>query len=117
MVFQLITSLTLLALVASVWVLALRFRRLNKDINTEKTARKLAVREAVTAATLQNEGLKNDVDEIRKRVEALEGGTVPDYEQAKAAAEAVNNFNRGLSGIMGFDPYEVLQKKREGRVD
>lgn len=46
------------------------------------------------------------------KVKDLEGGVVPDYEKAKAAADAVNNFNAGISGILGFDPHDVLKKQR-----
>lgn len=47
------------------------------------------------------------------RIKALEDGTVPDYEKAKEAAKAVNDFNSGISGILGFDPYVAIRKQRE----
>ena len=50
--------------------------------------------------------------DIIERIKALEDGAVPDYEKAKAAANAVNNFNDGISGILGFDPYKALQVQR-----
>lgn len=46
------------------------------------------------------------------RIQNLEEGITPDYEQAKAAAEAVNNFSQGLSNILGFDPVDALQAER-----
>ena len=46
------------------------------------------------------------------RVEALEHGVVPDFEEAKRAAEAVNDFNRGLSAIMNFDPIAEAKRAR-----
>lgn len=46
---------------------------------------------------------------IQERLEKLEQGITPDYEQAKAAAEAVNNFSRGVSNILGFDPLKAYQ--------
>lgn len=52
-------------------------------------------------------------DTLAVRVAALEKGTVPDYEKAKAAADAVNDFNAGISGILGFDPYEAIKKQRK----
>ncbi len=52
-------------------------------------------------------------DRAFKRLDALEKGTVPDYEKAKAAADAVNDFNAGISGILGFDPYAAIRKQRE----
>jgi hypothetical protein len=45
-------------------------------------------------------------------VKKLEDGVVPNYEQAKAAADAVNDFNRGISAILGFDPYSALQSEK-----
>ena len=50
---------------------------------------------------------------LRERIAALESGTVPDFERAKQAANAVNDFNAGISGILGFDPMEVIRKQRE----
>ena len=51
--------------------------------------------------------------ELAKSIQDLQSGAVPDYEQAKAAARAVNDFNAGISGILGFDPYEVISRKRD----
>lgn len=50
---------------------------------------------------------------LARRIKALEGGIVPDFEKAKEAANAVNDFNAGITGILGFDPYEALQAQRE----
>ena len=58
--------------------------------------------------------------ELLERVERLEKGAVPDYEEALAAAKAVDDFNRGLANIMNFDPHEALQRDRNrnlGRGD
>lgn len=46
------------------------------------------------------------------RIENLEKGIVPDFEEAKQAARAVDDFNKGLSNILGFDPIESLQRER-----
>ena len=66
-------------------------------------------------ALLQYVGSKitEAIQGINDRVKALEEGVVPDFEKAKAAANAVNDFNAGISGILGFDPYEALQAQRE----
>lgn len=48
----------------------------------------------------------------RDRIEKLEKGIIPDYEQAKAAANAVNDFSKGISNILGFDPMEALKADR-----
>lgn len=47
------------------------------------------------------------------RVENLEKGIVPDYEKAMAAANSVNDFNSGITNILGFDPYDALRSQRE----
>jgi signal transduction histidine kinase len=47
------------------------------------------------------------------RIENLEKGIVPDFEEAKQAARAVDDFNKGLSNILGFDPMESLQRERQ----
>lgn len=54
---------------------------------------------------------------LQGKVSALESGTVPDFEKAKEAANAVNDFNAGISGILGFDPMEVIRKQRESVGD
>lgn len=56
-------------------------------------------------------------DEVRKlctRVSELENGVVPGFEEAKAAVKAVNDFNVGLSAIMGYDPMQAIRKGRDG---
>lgn len=62
------------------------------------------------------EGLKKQfataLQDQSKRLEDLEKGIVPDFEKAKEAAKAVNDFNAGISGILGFDPHEALRKQR-----
>lgn len=50
--------------------------------------------------------------DLGARVEALEHGVVPDFEEAKKAAEAVNDFNKGLSAIMNFDPMAEAKRAR-----
>lgn len=54
---------------------------------------------------------------MEERLVALESGTVPDFEKAKEAANAVNDFNAGISGILGFDPMAVIRKQRESAGD
>lgn len=64
----------------------------------------------------RNAALMDYVDRELKTVIAivkkLENGVVPNYEQAKAAADAVNDFNRGITAILGFDPYSALQAEK-----
>lgn len=54
---------------------------------------------------------------VEKRLSDLEGGVIPDYEKAKQAAKAVNDFSAGISGILGFDPMEALRQSREQEGD
>ena len=48
--------------------------------------------------------------QIGDRVNGLEKGTIPDYEAAKKAADAVNDFSKGITAILNFDPYAALHK-------
>lgn len=50
--------------------------------------------------------------ELLCRIRKLEEGVVPDYEKAKEAARAVDDFNAGLSAIMNFDPMAAARKSR-----
>ena len=51
--------------------------------------------------------------QLEEKVKKLEQGAVPDYEEARKAADAVNDFNRGISSILGFDPHEAWQKEKQ----
>lgn len=55
-------------------------------------------------------------DELSTKVDRLEKGIVPDYQEALAAKNSVDEFNRGLSAIMGFDPMEAARKSRQERM-
>ena len=50
---------------------------------------------------------------LDERVGNLEHGICPDFESAREAAKAVNDFNAGLSAIMNYDPIEEAKKARE----
>jgi hypothetical protein len=50
--------------------------------------------------------------ELALKLKDLEDGIVPNYEDAKRAADSLNDFNRGIASIMGFDPFEALQKEQ-----
>lgn len=53
---------------------------------------------------------------IKRNVADLMKGVVPDYNEALAAKNSVDEFNRGLSAIMGFDPLEAVRKSRQERT-
>lgn len=57
--------------------------------------------------------LKDMRDIFERRLSDLEGGMIPDYEKAKQAAKAVNDFSAGLQNILSFDPMEALRQSRE----
>lgn len=63
------------------------------------------------AAKALNDTFRDTYGKVQMRLEELEKGVVPDYEAAKEAAKAVNDFNAGISGILGFDPKEALRKQ------
>ena len=46
-------------------------------------------------------------------IKKLKDGIVPDYKEALAAKNSVDEFNRGLSAILNFDPMEAARKARE----
>lgn len=56
---------------------------------------------------------ENRISEIQKRLHALEHGIVPDYNEALAAKNSVDEFNKGLSAIMGYDPIAAYRKQVE----
>ena len=88
--------------------------REKKRSEKRKTA-SLQYADAAVAEVRAELGLYIDrhLKKLDERITALENGTVPDYEKAKEAANAVNDFNAGISGILGFDPMAVLKKQRE----
>lgn len=52
---------------------------------------------------------------IGKDVSDLKAGSVADFEEAKKAAEAVNDFNRGIAALLNYDPMEALHKDDKRR--
>ena len=57
--------------------------------------------------------LGEQLGKFDERIKKLENGIVPDFEKAKEAANAVNEFNTGITGILGYDPYSALRRARE----
>lgn len=101
-----------LALLAACYSLALNVR--NEKRNQKRNAA------LINYVDKQYQTVNRNFDAWKKtlidRIEQLEKGVMPDYEQAKAAADAVNDFNRGISNILGFDPHEALiaSRRKEG---
>ena len=75
------------------------------------------VQEMERVAAQKTEEMQKAIGDMQKNVEQrlsnLVGGVIPDYEKAKQAAKAVNDFSAGISGILGFDPMEALKQSRE----
>lgn len=71
--------------------------------------RNAAMLDYVTATV--NSGIQSSG--FDSRIQKLEQEITPDYEQAKAAANAVNDFNRGITNILGFDPVSALKKEQQ----
>lgn len=70
----------------------------------------------VVSDQLRRAHYREEAESLRKlsdRVGVLEQGLVPDYEAAKEAVKSVNDFNMGISGILGFDPLEAAKKSRQ----
>ena len=59
--------------------------------------------------------LEDRLHDIFVDLKQLKDGIVPDYQEALAAKNSVDEFNRGLSAIMGYDPMAVARKAREER--
>ena len=70
---------------------------------------------AIRRITTKVDVLFDNFKDYSTKVDNLEKGIVPDYEEALAAKNSVDEFNRGLSAIMGFDPMEAVRKSREER--
>ena len=76
-----------------------------------RTRREKAQQEG--AADQQLATLEDNVCKLEKRLTELENGASPSYEKAKQAAQAVNDFNTGISAILNFDPHDVLKSRRD----
>lgn len=111
-----LSSLALLAAIADLGM-TLRERKRSKERNAallqyiDKQAKGIDTQTDQRMKALA-EGFSEDLTKAEKRISDLESGIIPDFEKAKAAADAVNDFNAGISGILGFDPHEVLKKQR-----
>lgn len=106
-----LSSLALLAATACL-VLTIRERKRSQKRNAALVRyTEQVIQDALSKATEATGALKK---EYSRRIEDLEKGIVPDFEKAKAAATAVNDFNAGITSIMGFDPFEALRAQRDG---
>lgn len=72
-----------------------------------------------TMSAMHEEILK-DVNEsvsgIKATVDDLSKGIIPDYEEAKRAADATNEFHKGIANILNYNEMEALQRMREAEA-
>jgi hypothetical protein len=87
-------------------------RALEDQLERTKSVSSAAFEEAKAAIKVAID-IEAEVRKLRKRVYELENGVVPGFEEAKAAVKAVNDFNVGLSAIMGYDPMQAIRKGRD----
>ena len=87
-------------------------RDLDQRLERTKDVSNAAFEEAKDAVKAAID-IAEEVRKLRSRVKELESGVVPGFEEAKAAVKAVNDFNVGLSAIMGYDPMAALKKSRD----
>jgi len=117
-VTMILSGLALLA--ASVClILLIQEKKRNQKRNTaalqyaDAAAQKVLVLAKNEAHAASEAAYKNACERFEKRVADLENGISPDYNEAVAAKKAVDEFNQGLSGILGFDPVVAARRQRE----
>lgn len=70
----------------------------------------------LTAVNLKNyadASARAEYSSLEPRIQKLEDGVIPNYEEARKAAKAVDDFNIGLSAIMNFDPMAAAKRARD----
>ena len=117
-VTMILSGLALLA--ASVClILLIQEKKRNEKRNTaalqyaDAAAQKVLILAKNEAHAASETAYKNACERFEKRVADLENGISPDYNEAVAAKKAVDEFNQGLSGILGFDPVVAARRQRE----
>ena len=97
------------------------FKGMERKISAQTAAINLEVKRVEEACKAELEATearaKAEIEKVKaelsERIKKLEEGVVPDFEQAKEATKAVNDFAAGITGILGFDPYSVIKATRE----
>ena len=69
--------------------------------------------QAIRIVKAKAEAVEKKAQENKGRIDDLEHGVVPDFETAQKAVNAVNDINKGIAGILGFDPLEALKQSRQ----
>ena len=60
-----------------------------------------------------SKSMRERFEQQQRDIDSLKNGACPDYEKALAAANAVNDFNAGISAIMNFDPIAAARARRQ----
>lgn len=117
-VTMILSGLALLA--ASVClILLIQEKKRNQKRNTaalqyaDAAAQKVLILAKNEANAAAEAAYKNALEQFEKRVSDLEKGISPDYNEALAAKQAVDDFNMGISAILNFDPMTAMKKSRE----
>lgn len=117
-VTMILSGLALLA--ASVClILLIQEKKRNQKRNTaalqyaDAAAQKVLILAKNEAHAAAEAAYKNACEKFEKRVSDLEKGISPDYNEALAAKQAVDDFNMGISAILNFDPMAAVKKSRE----
>ena len=101
-----------LALLAAIVSLVLTIKEKKRSQKRNATLTDYVYKEC-EAMSIKSKNQGEVLASALERIQKLESGITPDYEQAKAAVNAVNDFNRGISNILGFDPMDAVKKRRE----
>lgn len=70
-------------------------------------------RTAINLKNYADASARSECAVLEPRLRKLEEGVIPNYEEARKAAKAVDDFNIGLSAIMNFDPMAAAKKARD----
>ena len=79
----------------------------------EAAAAERKLKNAIRVACTKADAAVKATKEQGGRIERLEQGIVPDFNEALRAVNAVNDMNSGIANIFGFDPLEAIKKGRQ----
>lgn len=110
MISLILSGLALLA--AGVCLVMIR-REKKRSVKRNAALVRFVEKEAKAVSTAAGIYSDEHIKKCIERIEKLEQGITPDYEAAKQAANAVNDFSKGITNILGFDPMEALKAERQ----
>lgn len=95
-----------------------REARLYRQLGSVEAVARESIDKAVefrSYATSNMNELEDEMRQILDRVEKLEKGIMPDYNEALRAASAVNDFNAGIANILNYNQLDEMRKARDGK--